>query len=91
MSHHLCLILLPCALRECAIWVIKATSVRRRSCQFSTGTISFRFLSPVFRGRGGLDFELTLTYNSQDWRNDLFGYGWSFPYNARAQLYSDIR
>lgn len=40
-------------------------------------------------GRGGLDVDLTLFYNSQDQRNDLLGYGWSFPYNIRAQQYSD--
>jgi RHS repeat-associated protein len=56
---------------------------------FSTGN----FISQVnlFRipGRGGLDFNFNLTYNAQDGRNDLFGYSWSFPYNARLQKYND--
>ena len=56
---------------------------------FSTGNHVVQVRLARIPGRGGLDFDLTLTYNSQDWRSDLFGYGWSFPYNARAQQYSD--
>jgi RHS repeat-associated protein len=56
---------------------------------FSTGNHVVQ--ARLFRipSRGGLDWDFTLTYNSQDGRDDLFGYGWSFPYNARTQRYSD--
>jgi YD repeat-containing protein len=56
---------------------------------FSTGNHVVQVRLTRIPGRGGLDEDLTLTYNSQDGRNDIFGYGWSFPYNAHAQVYSD--
>lgn len=56
---------------------------------FSTGNHVVQARLFGIPARGGLDFDFTLTYNSQDGRDDLFGYGWSFPYNARAQRYSD--
>lgn len=56
---------------------------------FSTGNHIVQ--TRLFRipGRGGMDIDVTLTYNAQDGRDSLFGYGWSFPYNARAQHYND--
>ena len=56
---------------------------------FSTGNHVVQTHLTRIPGRGGLDWALTLTYNSQDRRDDLFGYGWTFPYNARAQEYID--
>jgi len=56
---------------------------------FSTGNHVVQVRLLRVPGRGGMDFDLTLTYNAQDVRDDLLGYGWSFPYNARAQRYSD--
>lgn len=56
---------------------------------FSTGNHVVQVQLFRIPGRGGMDFDFTLTYNSQDGRDDLFGYGWSFPYNARTQRYSD--
>ncbi|ACL26414.1 RHS repeat-associated core domain-containing protein [Chloroflexus aggregans] len=56
---------------------------------FSTG--NHILVQPLVRipGRGGLDIDLTLVYNSQDPRCDILGCGWSFPYNIRLQRYSD--
>jgi YD repeat-containing protein len=56
---------------------------------FSTGNHVVQVRLFRIPGRGGLDFDFTFTYNSQDGRDDLAGYGWSWPYNARAQHYSD--
>jgi YD repeat-containing protein len=56
---------------------------------FSTGNHVVQVRLTRIPGRGGLDWDLTLTYNAQDGRDDLFGYGWSWPYNAHAQHYSD--
>jgi hypothetical protein len=56
---------------------------------FSTGNHIQQIHLGRIPGRGGLDFDFTLFYNSQDNRNDIFGYGWTFPYNIRAQKYSD--
>jgi RHS repeat-associated protein len=56
---------------------------------FSTGNHVVQARLTRIPARGGLDWDLTLTYNSQDTRDDLFGYNWSFPYNARAQVYED--
>ncbi|MFP4394542.1 MAG: RHS repeat-associated core domain-containing protein, partial [Anaerolineales bacterium] len=56
---------------------------------FSTGNHVVQARLTRIPARGGLDWDLTLTYNSQDTRDDLFGFNWSFPYNARAQVYSD--
>ncbi len=56
---------------------------------FSTGNHVIQVGLFRIPGRGGLDIDFTLAYNSQDGRDDLFGYGWSFPYNARAIHYSD--
>lgn len=56
---------------------------------FSTGNHVVQVRLTRIPGRGGLDWDLTLIYNSQDMRDDLLGYGWAFPYNARAQRYLD--
>lgn len=56
---------------------------------FSTGNHVVSVPLVRMSGRGGLDFDFTLTYNAQDGRDDLFGYNWSFPYNARLQRYGD--
>ncbi|MBN1934180.1 MAG: hypothetical protein JW934_05930 [Anaerolineae bacterium] len=56
---------------------------------FSTGNHVVQVRLARVPGRGSLDWDLTLTYNSQDPRSDLLGYGWSFPYNAHAQHYED--
>ncbi len=56
---------------------------------FSTGNHILQVRLFRLSGRGGLDIDFTLTYNAQDGRDDLFGYSWSFPYNARAQHYND--
>lgn len=56
---------------------------------FSTGNHVVQVRLMRIPARGGLDWDLTLTYNSQDTRDDLFGNNWSFPYNARAQVYDD--
>jgi hypothetical protein len=56
---------------------------------FSTGNFIKQVRLFTLPGRGGLDFNFTLFYNAQDMRSDLFGHGWSFPYNARLQKYSD--
>lgn len=56
---------------------------------FSTGNHILQVALGQIPGRGGLDFDFTLTYNAQDGRNDLFGYSWSFPYNIRLQRYQD--
>jgi YD repeat-containing protein len=56
---------------------------------FSTGNHVVQARLTRIPARGGLDWDLTLTYNSQDTRDDLFGYNWSFPYNARLQAYTD--
>ncbi|MCB0046665.1 MAG: hypothetical protein KDD92_14680 [Caldilineaceae bacterium] len=56
---------------------------------FSTGNYSMEV--PLFSlpGVGDQSIDMDLVYNSQDFREDRLGYGWSFPYNARAQHYSD--
>ncbi len=56
---------------------------------FSTGNHVVQARLTRIPARGGLDWDLTLTYNSQDTRSDLIGHGWTFPYNARAQVYTD--
>lgn len=56
---------------------------------FSTGNHVVQAHLARIPARGGLDWDLTLTYNSQDTRSDLVGHGWTFPYNARAQVYTD--
>ncbi|HQI87208.1 MAG TPA: RHS repeat-associated core domain-containing protein [Anaerolineae bacterium] len=56
---------------------------------FSTGNHVVQVRLARIPARGGLDWDLTLTYNSQDTRSDLLGHGWSFPYNAYAQIYED--
>ena len=56
---------------------------------FSTGNHIVQVRLARIPARGGLDWNFTLTYNSQDPRADLLGYGWSLPYTARAQRYSD--
>jgi RHS repeat-associated protein len=56
---------------------------------FSTGNHVVQARLTRIPARGGLDWDFTLTYNAQDTRDDLFGFNWSFPYNARAQAYSD--
>lgn len=56
---------------------------------FSTGNHAIQVNLFRLPGRGGLDIDFTLTYNAQDGRDDVFGYSWSFPYNARAIHYSD--
>jgi RHS repeat-associated protein len=56
---------------------------------FSTGNHATQVHLFNIPGRGGLDFDFTLTYNSQDGRDDLLGFNWSFPYNARLQQYAD--
>jgi RHS repeat-associated protein len=55
---------------------------------FSTGNhvISQEIFS--LPGQGGLSFNFTLVYNSQDMRSGLFGTGWSTPL-AYVQRYSD--
>lgn len=40
-------------------------------------------------GRGSLNWDFTLTYNSQDGRDGTLGYGWSMPYDMRTTLYRD--
>ena len=56
---------------------------------FSTGNHILHRSLIRLPGRGGLDLNLTLTYNSQDQRGDILGYGWTFPYNIRLQRYAD--
>lgn len=56
---------------------------------FSTGNHVVQARLTRIPARGGLDWDFTLTYNAQDTRSDLLGYGWTFPYNARAQVYTD--
>lgn len=56
---------------------------------FSTGNFIKQANLFTLPGQGGMDFNFSLFYNGQDGRSDLFGNGWSFPYNARLQRYSD--
>lgn len=56
---------------------------------FSTGNFIKQVDLFTLPGRGGLDFHFNLTYNAQDGRADLFGYGWSFPYSIHTQRYND--
>lgn len=56
---------------------------------FSTGNHVVQVRLFRIPGRGGLDAEMTLTYNSQDGRSDLFGASWNSLYNIYAQRYSD--
>ncbi len=56
---------------------------------FSTGNHIVQVRLARIPARGGLDWDFTLTYNSQDTRDDLLGHSWSFPYNAHAQAYTD--
>lgn len=56
---------------------------------FSTGNHILQLALARIPGRGGLDLDLTLSYNSQDQRGDILGHGWTFPYNIRLQRYAD--
>jgi RHS repeat-associated protein len=56
---------------------------------FSTGNHILLQALARMPGRGGLDFDLTLTYNAQDQRCDILGCSWTFPYNMRLQRYAD--
>lgn len=56
---------------------------------FSTGNHILQLALARIPGRGGLDVDLTLTYSSQDQREDILGYGWTFPYNMRIRRYAD--
>ena len=56
---------------------------------FSTGNHILQLALGRIPGRGGLDIDLNLTYNAQDQRGDLLGFGWTFPYNIRLQRYAD--
>lgn len=56
---------------------------------FSTGNFVFQDSLFSIPGRNGLDFNFNIFYNAQDLRDDVLGYGWSFPYNIRIQRYND--
>ena len=56
---------------------------------FSTGNHVVQVQLLRVPGRGGLDLDFTLTYNSQDGRDGSFGYGWTMPYDVRVTLYRD--
>lgn len=56
---------------------------------FSTGNFINLVNFFTIPGRGGMNFDFSLTYNTQDGRDDIFGYGWSMPYNSRLEQYSD--
>ncbi|MBN1991091.1 MAG: hypothetical protein JW953_00190 [Anaerolineae bacterium] len=56
---------------------------------FSTGNHLLQLNLFRVPGRGGLDFDFTLTHNSQDGRDGIFGYSWSMPYDTRITLYRD--
>ncbi|WP_028457812.1 DUF6531 domain-containing protein [Chloroflexus sp. Y-396-1] len=55
----------------------------------STGNYILSLPLARIPGRGGLDIDFTFTYNSQDQRSDLLGFGWNFPYNVRLQRFAD--
>ena len=56
---------------------------------FSTGNHVVQVRLFRIPGRGDLDFDFTLTYNSQDGRDSAFGYSWAMPYDVRITLYRD--
>ena len=56
---------------------------------FSTGNFIYQKPLLSINGPNGFGFDYYLFYNAQDNRSDIFGHGWSSPYNVHLQRYND--